>query len=1207
MTDELPLLADVLHELAQDEELVQLAQAVRAGTTVWATPVPNAARRAVVATVFQRLHQSTLVITPTPDTALRMHADLGCWLGSQRVLIFPPSDALPYEHMSTDVSVLIGRLQVLEQLHSTAEPCVVVTSIRALLQPTLAPAELAAALRTLQQGQRCEPRQLLEHWIRLGYRMAPTAEQPGEVSSRGGIIDIYPLTSSRPVRLEWWGDELESLRLYDPLTQRSERRVRSVTIGPPHEIPLWQDQAALKAIQTLDLGALRPEIQAEWQAAQQHIQHGERFEGRAFFAPFFRSTTNVLDSSLLAYLPTSALVFFSEAQTVWISGQDFEQQAEQARINQIEGAELPNDFPPALVGLDQLYSALKPLAQIHLSLQPPDAAPPEAVAYELSTFTPAPSYGAQLERLLDDLRERLISGTRAVIITPQAARLRELSNANHLALIGFEAGPDSDLLELKSGTLAIRYGNLSGGWYAHTSNLLLLTDSEVFGWRSRRAISTRARKERTEAERATFLQSLNPGDYVVHVEHGIARYDGLTRLAVGEMEREFMLLSYASGDKLYVPIDQVDRVARYVGAGEGKPTLTRLGTSDWERTKQKVRKSIEELAGELLELYAARTTVEGHTYSPDTTWQRELEDSFPYNETDDQLRALEEVKHDMESSRPMDRLICGDVGYGKTEVALRAAFKAVQDGMQVAVLVPTTILAQQHYETFSRRMQAFPVRVEMLSRFRSAARQKTIIEHLARGEIDIIVGTHRLLSKDVSFHKLGLVIIDEEQRFGVRHKERLKQLRQQIDVLTLTATPIPRTMHMALSGIRDLSVIETPPDDRIPIKTYVQPYSEQLVRDAIIRELGRGGQVFYVHNRVQTIYSVASRLQRLLPEARIGVGHGQMAEKELEKVMLQFFDGEFDVLVCTTIIESGLDVSSANTIIIEDATMYGLAQLYQLRGRVGRSTQRGYAYLFYQPHKAMTAEAMQRLEAIQEATQLGAGFRIAMRDLEIRGTGNLLGSEQSGNISAIGFDLYSRLLANAVERVREQSQLGEQQQREYQRERRTQAVEALRRAAILGAHQHLSGAAEMVLPEQVVSIDLPMNAFLPEDYIEDSTLRLRVYQHIADARTAQDVRLLRQELKDRFGALPLPAERLLDLLQIKILALQAGVSSIIADEQEITVKLPLGLTPFERDRLRRELPAAVTIGDQLARLERRPLGKEWESVLRSLLEKLART
>lgn len=1199
------LLSDLVPLVAHDEQIAALLHGLKQTKRFYATPLSNAARRVIAATALTT-GQTVLVVTATPDSATRFHSDLCCWL-AERALLFPPTDVLPYEHMSPDIGVVAQRVQVLQRLmHTDADPCVVVSSVKALAQPTLTPAELSHAIVSLRQGEQHDPRALLAHWVAIGYHVAPTAEQPGEISSRGGIIDLFPPTHEQPVRLEFWGDELESLRLYDPLTQRSDKRVREITITPPHEIPFWQRDEAIARMDALKLDSLRAEVQAEWASAHQRLAHGDRFEGRAFYAPFFRTSPDPAAAGLLSHLSASAIVLLAEEREIVDAISELHNQAEQARTSQIDAGELPADFPLPLIGWQSLQASLYRHPCANLSNQPVEAAEIAPVsACELTTFAPPPAYGGQMERVLSDLKERLSSGERIVIVSPQASRLRELAREQHLALIGSEEGPDEDDPPLASGMLIIRHGSLAGGWHSPVLRLTLLTDVEIFGWQPRRALSTRARKQRTETDRAAFLQSLKIGDYVVHIEHGIAQYEGLTRLDAGGAEREFLMLRYAAGDKLYVPIDQVDRVSRYIGSGEGKPVLTRLGTSDWERTKRKVRKAIEELATELLELYAARQMVQGHAFSEDTGWQRELEDSFPFTETDDQLRALEEVKDDMENPRPMDRLICGDVGYGKTEVALRAAFKAVQDGYQVAVLVPTTILAQQHYETFSRRMQPFPLKIEMLSRFRSPSQQKTITELLSKGEIDIIIGTHRILSNDIHFKKLGLVIIDEEQRFGVRHKEKLKQLRQEIDVLTLTATPIPRTMHMALSGIRDLSVIDTPPDDRVPIKTYVQPYNEMLIRDAILRELGRGGQIYFVHNRVQSIYTVANRLQKLVPEARIGVGHGQMAEKELEKVMLQFFEGSFDVLVCTTIIESGLDVPSANTIIIDDATNYGLAQLYQLRGRVGRSTQRAYAYLFYSATKSMSEEATQRLEAIQEATELGAGFRIAMRDLEIRGTGNLLGAEQSGNIAAIGFDLYSRLLAQAVERLRDEGQHGKAEKLKQQRQQRTQAVEALRRAAVVSARGKEAGETDPVLTEAMVSIDLPIRAYLPDEYVPDETLRLRVYQHIAEARTARDLRMLRQELEDRFGKPPEPAQRLLDLLQIKILALAGGVTSIISDDHEITVRLPEG-SPLDRNHLQRAFAKGVSVGPQLARLDRRVLRDEWEPTLKALLETLAK-
>nr|MCU0492552.1 DEAD/DEAH box helicase [Chloroflexaceae bacterium] len=634
------------------------------------------------------------------------------------------------------------------------------------------------------------------------------------------------------------------------------------------------------------------------------------------------------------------------------------------------------------------------------------------------------------------------------------------------------------------------------------------------------------------------------------------------------------------------------------------------------------RAAVQDLADDLLAIYAQRQLRQGHSYAPDNEWQLELEASFPYTETDDQLHAITDVKHDMEAPQPMDRLICGDVGFGKTEVALRAAFKAVQDNKQVSILVPTTVLAQQHFDTFTRRMAAFPVAVEMLSRFRSARQQDEIVKRLAAGKVDIVIGTHRLLSKDVHFKDLGLVIVDEEQRFGVRHKERLKQLRAEVDVLTLTATPIPRTLHMSLAGIRDLSVIDTPPEDRVPIKTYVVPYDDNLIRDAICREMERGGQIYFVHNRVQSIYHVANHIRTLVPDAEIGVGHGQLDEKELERVMIDFFHGDYDVLVCTTIIESGLDVPNCNTIIIDDATNYGLAQLYQLRGRVGRSASRAYAYLLYKGGRQLTEEAQQRLQAIQEATELGAGFRIAMRDLEIRGAGNLLGAEQSGHIAAVGFDLYSRLLEQAVSQLKERYETtGNWEQAAAVRRKPAAnngnlanghededgaAAAALGKKPAAGSDKPTLVVSEKVLVSPLVTLDLPLTAYLPEEYVPDETVRLSVYLRMVEAQEPDEVRALRQELRDRFGEPPPPALHLLTWLQIKALALEAGVTSVITTNEEFVVRLPI-VDATTRERLRRRFgrDATVKVGPQFIRLDRRALRDDWVDKLVTVLEVLA--
>jgi transcription-repair coupling factor (superfamily II helicase) len=693
--------------------------------------------------------------------------------------------------------------------------------------------------------------------------------------------------------------------------------------------------------------------------------------------------------------------------------------------------------------------------------------------------------------------------------------------------------------------------------------LTLLTDSEVFGFAKQRRLAPRR-----FAHREAFLTELSPGDYVVHIEHGIARFAGLTHKTLDGNEREYLELRYAQGDRLFVPTDQVDRVSRYVGPGDYTPALTRLGSGDWVRTKERVRRAVGDLARELLSLYAARQVLEGHAFPPDTAWQQELEASFPYLETPDQLEAVRQVKSDMENPRPMDRLVCGDVGYGKTEVAIRAAFKAVLDGRQAAVLVPTTVLAQQHYRTFQERLSSFPVRIEMLSRFRSERDQHQVVSDLASGAVDIVIGTHRLLQKDVSLKNLGLVIIDEEQRFGVAHKERLKQMRREVDVLTLSATPIPRTLHMSLVGIRDMSTMETPPEERLPIKTYVSEFDDRLVREAIIRELERGGQVYFVHNRVYNIEQVAHRLRDLVPEAEIAVAHGQMPEEQLERVMLDFVQGGIDVLVCTTIIESGLDIPNVNTIIINQADRLGLAQLYQLRGRVGRGAFRAYAYLLYDRGRVLTEPAQKRLQTIFEATELGAGFQIALKDLEIRGAGNLLGAEQSGHIGAVGFDLYVRLLAEAVERLK-----------------------ALQR----GEKPPLPATAR-----PAVTLDLPLTAHIPHSYVPDLNLRLALYQRLASAQEESEVEEVAREMVDRFGALPPPVHNLLFAVQLRLLAYRAGVQSIQTEDGQIVVRLAEG-AHLPREELRRRAPPEVWVGQTQVRLDRDRLGEGWREVLAGTL------
>lgn len=1211
------LLSDVLARLSAHEPLAALAETLRrhAVPRMQVAPLIAAARTPVAAAIAQATHAPLLLVTARLDQAQRLVDDLGQWL-EQPPLLFPATDALPYEHMSQGEEVIGDRLRVVEALRTWVAnshgdlPPVIVAPIKALMQPTLDPQTLAAATRTVTVGDEIDPRDLMEHWTDLGYTNVAAVEAPGEVSSRGGIIDIFPFTEAGPVRIEFFGDEVDSIRRFDPLTQRSSGRARSVTILPPHEVPFWNRDTALPRLQALDLDGLRPEVRGEWQLHFERLAQGERFEGRAFYAPFFWQ--NGLPS-LLLHLPPGTSILLNEAREVTQAANELHGQAQESFAALLQAHEIVDGVPRPYLLWDELWAQAGERTLVDLSNQPPElAAHTDSTTFPLSDmlFTPAERFGGDTRRAFEDMAGRVEQGMLAVVVSPQAGRLREIAAERKLPLLD-----DGDDLPPNASGLVIGQGTVGAGWLSPDLKLALYTDSELFGVQPRRPVVTRRRRKQREIDRQAFLQTLEPGNYVVHVEHGIAVYEGLRRIDVEGIEREYLHLRYAAGDAVYVPIDQIDRVSKYIGGADAVPALSRLGTADWERAKRRVKASVEELARELLDLYAARQLAQRPSYGPDTQWQRELEAAFPFVETDDQMQAIVDVKNDLQRPLPMDRLICGDVGYGKTEVAVRAAFKVIQEGRQVAVLVPTTVLAQQHFDTFRKRMAAFPVQIEMLSRFRSPREQKATIERLKNGAVDIVVGTHRLLSKDVEFQNLGMVVVDEEQRFGVRHKERLKQMRVELDNLLLTATPIPRTLHTAMAGLRDLSVIDTPPEDRVPIKTYVTPYEEHLVREAIRREIDRGGQVYFVHNRVQSIYSVADRLRELVPEARFLVGHGQMEDGQLEQVMLNFFEGEADVLVCTTIIESGLDVPRANTIIIDDAPNYGLAQLYQLRGRVGRSAQRAYAYLLYHGGKRITVEGQQRLEAIQEATELGAGFRIAMRDLEIRGVGNLLGPEQSGNISAIGFDLYTRLLAQAVEERKAAQGRVLKGARRQQEQRSVQQTEQLRRAAattIPGARPTASvnGTSngktkeEPITPIQLVTLDLPLTAYLPTDYVPDDTLRLRVYQKLVNATTTQQIAQFRAELRDRFGPLPDPAEQLLLWLEFKALALQAGVPGIATGEDEITIRLPVN-GAVDRNAVQRRFPnEQVRVGPQFVRINRRTVKDRWIDVLRGVLEAL---
>jgi transcription-repair coupling factor (superfamily II helicase) len=1050
---------------------------------------------------------------------------------------------------------------------------------------TIARHDLAGHTQVLRQGQHLDLSTLLQQLLAMGYQVATLVEEPGAFSRRGGIVDVWPPTSENPLRLEFFGDEVESLRLFDPATQRSLRRLEAVTITPPSEVLLSHAPAAAQALAALDSSTLSEAVRAQWALDVERLAASEPFSGLEFYAPYFlpdSQTTTILDHF-------TGLVVLNEPQDLAAMAEIVAEQAEDFKRQLSERGDLPAGFARPYLTWEELAPRLLRSPAPLLLCSP---APLLPHALPALPFTVAPLYAGRLKPALDDMQQMIAAGQSVVVVTQQAKRLSALLGERDVIAVPVEkiAAPPAP------GSLTLVQGSLAEGWTLrepggrgaeeqgssraftpaplHPCTLALLTDVELFGWAKPRRATPRRR-----AARDAFLSDLLVGDYVVHIEHGIGVYRGLAKLTLDGVEREYLHLDYAEGDKLYVPTDQIDRVSRYIGVGEAAPTLTRLSGMDWERAKARAKKAVQQIARDLLDLYAARELAPGYTFPPDTPWQSELEASFPYIETPDQLAAIEAVKVDMERRQPMDRLICGDVGYGKTEVALRAAFKAAIDGKQVAILVPTTILAQQHYNTFQERLAAYPLRVEMLSRFRSDKEQREVVSGLQRGLVDIVIGTHRLLQKDVAFKDLGLVVIDEEQRFGVVHKERLKHLRQEVDVLTLTATPIPRTLHMSLMGVRDMSTIDTPPEERLPIVTYIHEYDETLIREAIRRELDRGGQVYFVHNRVQTIELMAQRVQRLVPEASLAVGHGQMPEEQLERVMLDFVQGRTDVLVCSAIIESGLDIPNVNTMIINKADRFGLAQLYQLRGRIGRGANRAYAYLLHDKDYQLTDTAQKRLHAIFQAAELGAGFRIAMKDLEIRGAGNLLGVEQHGHIAAVGFDLYTRLLAEAIRSLKSQVRSKDE-----------------------GLKTKDEGPKTLDHP----TLDLPLDAYLPGDYVADEAARLALYQRMAAVTMPEEAEEIAQELSDRFGQPPKAAEALLYILRLKAQAIAAGVESIKVTTDEATVKVS-DPGKINQAALARRFGAALRVGVRRLHLDRRKLGGRWREELLALVQALGET
>ncbi len=1104
--------------------------------------LPDAVKPYIISALHKRIGMPLVLVTARPETAKKMQEQLNNWLDIETGLLPEPA-ALPYQQVLSDDLAAQERLKLLSLLadyNAGEKPPLIIASAAALAQKTISLADFKASRHTIQKGMEIEPLELVRRWQAIGYRLENITGAAGEISRRGGILDIYPPDSELPLRLEFFGNIIDSLRFFDPVSQRSLQNTEQVVIGAAAEMPSAEE--IKKGIKGLDYSGCNQEVQQDIAA----IMEGGCTGKGQFYASMFNQ------GSFLDYLPMDSLLVLDEPQQVQDETEALGEEAIEIYKEKAENGELPLNLPNPYFKWEEL--ALRAANYRRLEIT---GWQEEDKKIDSLPFAALPNYAGQLTSFIDKIKQLLKQQQRVIIVSHQASRLAEL-----LAGEDVFATPVEEVEMLPPpASLTLVQGLLAGGWLMN-GNTHLFTDEEIFGF-----VKQQRLLKKKPVQPIKDIVDIKAGDYVVHIEHGIAQFAGIITMRRDNTEREYLLLRYAAGDKLYIPVDQIDRISRYIGAGDSQPSLSRLGTQEWTNARRKAKKAAEEVAEELLSLYAAREVVKGTAFPPDTVWQQELEASFPYMETPDQITVQEQVKEDMMQQKPMDRLVCGDVGYGKTEVALRAAFKAVMDYRQVAVLVPTTILAQQHFSTFSQRLSAFPVKVEMLSRFRSAAEQKAVIEKLADGTVDICIGTHRLLQKDVIFKNLGLLVIDEEQRFGVSHKEHFKKMRREVDVLALSATPIPRTLHMSLAGVRDMSVMETPPNERLPVKTYVSRYQDRLVKEAVSREVERGGQVFFVHNRVRSIEYTAANLRKLLPEAEIAVAHGQMKEDELEEVMTRFTSGEIDVLVCSTIIESGLDIPNANTLIVNQADRFGLTQLYQLRGRIGRGASLAYAYFLYDVDKKLTPDAGKRLRTIFEAADLGAGFSIAMKDLEIRGAGNLLGTKQSGHISAVGFNLYTRLLAESVEEIK-----------------------ARQAGTVIDKTKRL--------PPPTIALPLP--AYIPQAYVEDTATRLSLYHRLAGVKNEEQIEVLKYDFKDRFGQPPPEVDNLLYAVGLKLLAARAGIESISTEENWIVLRKFPGMR-FEQGKPELFLRDGIKYGVTQIRLDYKKLGSKWREVLGEVL------
>lgn len=1090
-------------------EFEELIRCVETGITPVNVITGVGAQRAhLISAVQKKTAKPVFVLTATDAEAQTLAQDLR-FFAPDRVLLFPSKEYVYYDIDSVSREMSLRRLEVLAQLSDGTGDKIIVASVDAALGYTADKKIFTENILRFSVEETADLDKLSQKLVVMGYVREDMVEGCGQFSVRGGIVDIFGVGCKNPIRIEFFDDEIDSVRTFDVMQQRSIDKLDKAAVYPCREAVFdTEGKNKLKSYMTKALEKLDRKKESAEAAAQQLEADIERLDEKYYFASLDKYIYNLYGRipTIFDWLDEGTIYFADEPRKVSERAKNFEwDMGETVSALMEKGVILPEKKPYAA----EYKTVIRELSKKSLiglggvSFSVTDYRAKQHLDFGIKSLH---SFHGKMDFLYDDLRVWHSKKSTVVILAGGSSRAQhlctELNNQN------IECVYTEKIENLAEGRTIVTTGSLSGGFEYPLVNFVLISDREIFLERNHKRRKTQQDKS---AAKIRSFTDISPGDYVVHQTHGIGRYEGIQKLSIDKVTKDYLKISYQGTDCLYVPVDQLDLLYKYIGTAGRAVHVNKLGGADWNKTKERVKQSTADLAEHLLKLYAEREQTKGYAFRADTPWQREFEDSFVYVETPDQMRSIEEVKRDMEAPRPMDRLLCGDVGYGKTEVAMRAAFKAVMDSKQVAYLVPTTILAMQHYNNFAQRMRDFPIRVEMMSRFRTALQQKQTLARLKTGETDIVIGTHRLLSKDIEFKDLGLLIIDEEQRFGVAHKEALKEIRKNVDVLTLTATPIPRTLHMAMVNIRDMSVISQPPEDRYPVQTYVMEQNEAVLADAIKKEIGRGGQVYYLYNRVSGIQGVARRISALVPEARVGMGHGKMKEEELENVMMDLLDGEINVLVCTTIIETGLDVPNVNTIIVENADKMGLAQLYQLRGRVGRSNRLAYAYLTYRRDKMITDVAQKRLSAIREFTEFGSGFKIALRDLEIRGAGNLLGAQQHGHMDAVGYDTYCKLLKESVDELR----------------------------------------GESVEQKSDTTVDIRVDAHIPESFIRNQNQRIDIYKKIASISSLQDSYDVEEEIEDRFGTPPKPVRNIIDIAVIKADAHMLGITEVTQNDNGI--------------------------------------------------------